>query len=121
MKVISVFKAAGDFAENKDIARDLRTKELMPALRLRQQVVVDFTRVSLSTQSFVHALISDAIRMHGAQCLDRIAFKGCNDAIQALVSTVCDYMQDGTHDPGESTKRERIPEGRKQTNPKPKS
>ena len=104
MKRISVFKAAGDFAENKDIARNLRTEQLMPSLRLGEPIVIDFTRVSLSTQSFVHALISDAIRQHGAKCLDRIKFKGCNEAIQALVSTVCDYMQDSTHNPEAPTK-----------------
>jgi hypothetical protein len=99
---INVFDAAGDFAENKDIARKLRTEQVMPALRDGGSIVIDFTGVSLSTQSFVHALISDALRKHGASVLEKIAFKGCNDAIKALVSTVCDYMQDSTHAPIEA-------------------
>jgi hypothetical protein len=95
MKTVKVFAAAGDFAENKDTARALRIEVLMPALEQRERVIVDFSGVSLSTQSFIHALISDAIRQYGTDVLDRISFKGCNSAIRALVSTVCDYMQDG--------------------------
>jgi len=94
---ISVYKVAGDFAENKDVAKELRTTLLMPALQKGKSVTLDFTNVSLSTQSFVHALVSDAIRKHGIGVLDQLSFKGCNPAIQALVSTVCDYMQDTAH------------------------
>jgi len=104
---IDVFAVAGDFAENKDVARALRVETLMPALESGKEVVVDFTKVSLSTQSFVHALISDAIRKHGIDVLDRLAFRGCNAAIRALVATVCDYMQDTTHAESEETKPER--------------
>jgi len=97
MTVVKVFQAAGDFAENKDIARQLRTEQLMPALDRGEKVLIDFANVSLSTQSFIHALISDALRKHGAGILDRLQFKGCNPPVQALIATVCDYMQDSTH------------------------
>jgi hypothetical protein len=97
MTIVKVFAAAGDFAENKDVARQLRTEQLMPALDSGQKVVVDFEGVSLSTQSFIHALISDALRKHGARVLDNIQFRKCNPAVQALIATVCDYMQDSTH------------------------
>jgi hypothetical protein len=97
MTTVKVFEAAGDFAENKDVARKLRTEQLMPALDSGQKVIVDFEGVSLSTQSFIHALISDALRKHGASVLDNIQFRKCNRAVQALIATVCDYMQDSTH------------------------
>jgi len=97
MTIVKVFEAAGDFAENKDVARQLRTEQLMPALETGQKIIVDFDRVSLSTQSFIHALISDALRKHGASVLDNIQFRKCNPAVQALIATVCDYMQDSTH------------------------
>jgi hypothetical protein len=97
MTVLKVFQAAGDFAENKDIARQLRTEELMPALDRGEKVVIDFEKVSLSTQSFIHALISDALRSYGSAVLDEVQFRKCNPAVRALIATVCDYMQDSTH------------------------
>ena len=97
MTTIDVFTAAGDFAENKDVARKLRTEQLMPALERGEKVVIDFEKVSLSTQSFVHALISDALRKHGADILERISFKRCNAPVRTLIATVCDYMQDSGH------------------------
>lgn len=97
MIIVKVFEAAGDFAENKDVARQLRIEQLMPALESGQKVTVDFEGVSLSTQSFIHALISDALRKHGASVLDSIQFPKCNAAVRALIATVCDYMQNSTH------------------------
>ena len=97
MTTIRVYDAAGDFAENKDIAKDLRMGQLMPAIKVGDEVTIDFNHVSLATQSFVHALMSDALRQHGAGVLDRVVFKGCNEAIKVLVETVCDYMQDSAH------------------------
>jgi hypothetical protein len=97
MTRVKVYSLAGDFAENKDIARQLRTQKVMPALQRSGKVVIDFENVSLSTQSFIHALISDALREHGPEVLDRIEFKNCNPAVKTLIATVCDYMQDSTH------------------------
>jgi hypothetical protein len=97
MTIVKVFRAAGDFAENKDIARQMRVEELMPALERGEKVVIDFENVSLATQSFVHALISDALRKYGSAVLERIQFKKCNPAVQTLIATVCDYMQDSSH------------------------
>jgi len=95
---IGIHEIAGDFAENKDLAKKLRTEKIMPAIKAGESLVIDFSRVSLSTQSFIHALISDAMRKHGMEVLDLISFKGCNPAVKALISTVCDYMQDTGHD-----------------------
>ena len=69
MNIIEIYKTAGDFAENKDIAREIRVNILMPALLKNELVTIDFSKVSLSTQSFIHALISDAIRKHGLNVL----------------------------------------------------
>ncbi|MCG5106618.1 STAS-like domain-containing protein, partial [Candidatus Saccharibacteria bacterium] len=55
---------AGSFAENKDIAKDIRLKQIMPALEKREKVIVDFTGVDGATQSFIHAMISDPIRKY---------------------------------------------------------
>lgn len=94
MKTIYINKLAGVFAENKDIARDLRQGVLMPTLEKQSEITIDFIGVEGATQSFVHALISDAIRQYGSEVLERIIFKNCNPAIQGIIMIVADYMQE---------------------------
>ena len=94
MITIQLHKIVGDFAENKDIARDVRENELLPALEKGNEVVVDFGGITGATQSFVHALISEAIRRHGSDVLDRISFKNCNEVIQKIITIVTEYMQE---------------------------
>ena len=95
MKRIEVRAHAGAFAENKDIARDLRLQEIVPALERKEDVVIDFARVDAVTQSFIHALISDLLRKYGGAVLDRIEFKSCNDTVKKIITIVADYMQEG--------------------------
>lgn len=95
MMTIDMFERAGAFAENKDIARGIRVNELLPALEKHEPVTLNFERVSSTTQSFVHALISDAIRKHGIDVLDDITFKDCNDNVKQLIKIVAEYMQQG--------------------------
>jgi len=95
MKQIDIFEKAGSFAENKDIARDIRLSEIIPALEKKEEVVLDFDRVAAATQSFIHALISDIIRKYGNDILDRILFKSCNETIKQIINIVIDYMQEG--------------------------
>jgi len=65
----------------------------MPALERGDSLVIDFEGVSSATQSFVHALISEAMRRFGADVLDRIDFKGCNQTLRQVIQIVADYMQ----------------------------
>jgi hypothetical protein len=95
MITINLFKIAGSFAENKDLARDVRIKQIIPALENSEEVVLDFEQIDAATQSFVHALISDLIRKYGIEVLDSVSFKSCNDKIQKIISIVIDYMQEG--------------------------
>lgn len=92
MKTIQVFLLAGSFAENKDVARNIRTKEILPALE-SGVVVLDFENVQSTTQSFIHALISDLIREKGDEVLDKITFKNCNVTVQKIIGIVVEYMQ----------------------------
>jgi hypothetical protein len=94
MKKIILQENVGSFAENKDVAREIREQLIKPALAAGVDVVLDFEGVSMATQSFIHALISDPIRIYGANVLDQIEFKNCNESIKTLVTVVCDYMQD---------------------------
>lgn len=95
MKRIDIHTHTGDFAENKDVARDLRLNEIIPALDAKEDVVLDFKRVEAATQSFIHALISDLLRKYGTHVLDRIEFKSCNDIVKKIITIVVDYMQEG--------------------------
>lgn len=91
---IRIFDKVGSFAENKDKAREIREEEIEPALKDGKKVILNFEGVTLATQSFIHAMISEPIRSGGRAVLDRIMFKNCNETIRTLVSVVCDYMQD---------------------------
>jgi hypothetical protein len=95
MKRIDVFAHAGAFAENKDVARDLRVKEILPALERNEDVVLDFKQVDAVTQSFIHALISDLLRKRGSDVLDHVEFKSCNETVKKIITIVADYMQEG--------------------------
>jgi hypothetical protein len=94
MTTVKIFKKVGQFAENKDIAKDIRLKKLIPALEKKKKIVLDFENVEGATQSFIHALISDLIRKYGNEVLDSIQFKSCNETIKAIITIVVDYMQE---------------------------
>ena len=94
MKTIRVFDRAGAFAENKDVARDIRLKEIIPAFKKNEEIVLDFSDVDAATQSFIHALISDILRKYGSGALERIAFRSCNETVKKIIGIVADYMQE---------------------------
>ncbi len=94
MKEIAIFDRAGRDAENKDIGRDIRIKEILPALEKHEEVILNFARVETATQSFVHSLISDVMRKYRDDALERVSFKSCNDTIKQIIGIVVQYMQD---------------------------
>lgn len=91
---IKLLPKIGVFAENKDIARDIRVNELIPLLEKGEVVVLDFQGIDGTTQSFVHALISDLIRKFGIEVLDKVLFKNCTKNVQKIIKIVVDYMQE---------------------------
>ena len=93
-QIISIYDEVGQFAENKDTARSLRLKKILPALDAGDIVILDFKRVSSTTQSFIHALISDVIRTKGINVLDKMLFKNCNEVVKAVIEIVVEYMQE---------------------------
>ena len=90
---IKIFEKTGEFAENKDVARDIRLKEIMPELKKGNDIILNFNGVSSATQSFIHALISEVIRKETIEVLDKIEFKNCNDTLKKIISIVTEYMQ----------------------------
>lgn len=91
---IKIYELTGNFAENKDIARNIRINKIIPCLNKKEKVILNFSKVKSSTQSFIHALISEVIRKKGPNVLDEIYFKNCNTTIQKIIEIVIEYMQD---------------------------
>ena len=91
---INLFESVGSFAENKDIARGIRINSIIPALDRNEKVILNFDKIESTTQSFIHALISDIIRIKGIEALDKIFFKNCNNKIKKIIEIVVEYMQE---------------------------
>jgi hypothetical protein len=95
MTIIRIKSRAGEFAEDKDVAADIRSVTIMPTIYSGGNVCLDFSGVQGATQSFVHALICDTIRTYGTGVLDRIEFKACNPTIKTVIEIVVEYSQHG--------------------------
>lgn len=83
------------FAENKDEAGSLRREILLPALDRGDEVLIDFAAIRYATQSFVHALIGEALNKYGEEFLDRVEFKNCSPQLQSVIELVVDYSLGG--------------------------
>lgn len=83
------------FAEDKDYARTLRQEKILPGLESGGSVTLDFALVKYATQSFVHALIGEALKKHGEPVLDRIEFQNCTPQLQSVIELVVDYSLGG--------------------------
>lgn len=97
MKVIKIKKEVGIFAGNKDLAKEIRVNIIIPSIKV-EDIVIDFEGVEGTTQSFVHALISDVIRKEGIEVIDKMFFKNCNNNIKQIIEIVIDYMQESSQD-----------------------
>lgn len=91
---IAMLPLVGSFAENKEVARRLRIEQIMPALSRGELVVLDFDGVTGTTQSFVHALISDALREQPEVAFDNLYFKNASPDVRKIVEIVYRYMQE---------------------------
>lgn len=93
-EIIKIKDYAGTFAENKDRAKELRINIITPALSNKKEVELDFKGVTGTTQSFIHALISEPIRQFRDLALDNLEYKNCSDEVKEIIKTVYDYMQE---------------------------
>src|SRR3989338_271110 len=85
---------AGRFAENKDEAAEKRKKFILPELKAGKTIVLDYEGVTSTTQSFTHALISQALRTFGPKkALSKILFRNCNENVKRIIGIVVEYMQ----------------------------
>jgi hypothetical protein len=97
-QTIELLSQTGDFAEDKDLAATIRETAIRPALRGGHQVAIDFYGIGLTTQSFVHALISDLLRSNGESLLERIEFKRCSAGVKGIIETVVQYSLETIED-----------------------
>ncbi|WP_423779703.1 STAS-like domain-containing protein [Cellulosimicrobium cellulans] len=88
-----VFQYAGAFAGDKDAAARLRDEALRPRLLKGRRAILDFDKVELATQSFIHALLAAIVREDPSR-LEKIDFKHCNDDIQSVIEIVVEYAQE---------------------------
>ncbi len=88
---LRLFQYVGDFAEDKDWAAVFRDQAVRPVLERGDKIILDFEKITLTTQSFVHALISDILRTEGENVLDRIEFKNCVAGVKGIIETVVQY------------------------------
>jgi len=89
--IVKIVDLCGDFAENKDIAREIRESISPTFYKGQEKIILDFTGVDSSTQSFVHALISSFFHKKGEEALNIFEFKGCTKAVKSLITTVINY------------------------------
>lgn len=94
MMTIKLLAITGSFAENKDTARNLRMSKIIPSLKKGENIVIDFAGVEGTTQSFIHALVSDLMRQNGPEILEKISFKNCDESIKKIITIVATYMQE---------------------------
>jgi hypothetical protein len=94
-KVIQLPPGIVGFAEDKDQARSIRLAMLLPALDQGEEVVLDFRDVKYATQSFIHALLSEALHKYGEDLLDRVEFRNCTPQLRSVIELVVDYSLGG--------------------------
>lgn len=88
---IRIFDLAGAFAEDKDAARKIRVENILPSLQKSEAVVLNFGKVAVATQSFIHALVSEVLRSQGEKALELLEFKSCNPTVKSVILTVIEY------------------------------
>jgi uncharacterized protein DUF4325 len=93
--IIEIPSGAAGFAEDKEQARQLRISRILPALEKNEKVVLDFKSVRNATQSYIHALIGQALRRFGESALDLVDFKNCSPSIRSVIELVVDYSLGG--------------------------
>jgi hypothetical protein len=91
---IEVGADAGGFAEDKVRAATLREERVLPSLRAGRPVVLDFLGVSLTTQSFVHALLAKPVRQFRQRVADLLFLQRTRPQVLSVLSLVLSYLND---------------------------
>ena len=81
--------AVEPFAEDNATANQIRDRELRPRIETGEPVVLDFAGVRSPTQSFVHALLSEILKIPGS--LVRLSFVNCTPSAREILKAVAAY------------------------------
>ena len=104
MKTVSLLEEVGSFAEDKDKAASIRNDVILPELAQNRSILIDFNGITLVTQSFIHALISQALREKGEKALKIITFKNCTTLAKGIIETVVQYVLESIEQEKQPTK-----------------
>jgi uncharacterized protein DUF4325 len=96
--IIEIPTGPSGFAEDKDQARQLRTSKVLPSLEKGRRIELDFLNIRYATQSYIHALIGEALQKFGDSALDLMEFKNCTDSVRSVIELVVDYSLGGFPD-----------------------
>jgi len=92
-------EVGGSFAESKEQAKQVRMQKILPALNRGEEVILDFAGITFATQSFIHALIAEAVRVEEPQPgLDLLVFRNCAAEVKSIIEVVVSYAQDDWSD-----------------------
>jgi hypothetical protein len=94
-KEIKVHPGIAKFAEDKDEAKKIRIEQILPYLASGENIVIDFGEVEFATQSFIHALIGEALNQYKENALDRIEFRNCSQQLRRIIELVVNYSLGG--------------------------
>jgi hypothetical protein len=89
--IIQIKEQAGEFAQDKELAKLLRENILFPAIAKRNLVILNFDGVTGATQSFIHALIGVVLQQYGEESLEWLEFKNCQSGVKSIILTVIEY------------------------------
>jgi hypothetical protein len=92
---IKILPNINSFAEDKDDAKHIRVNKILPSLINGENVILDFSDVKFSTQSYIHALIGEPLKQYGEDLLDRIEFKSCSIQVKNVIELVVNYSLSG--------------------------
>lgn len=94
-KKVFIKELAGDFAENKEVAKEIRNNFILPKLEKGQEAIIDFKDVDGATQSFIHAMISEPIRKYYDKGFENLlVFANANEDVKEIINIVYRYMQE---------------------------
>lgn len=93
MKTIKLKEEFGsNYLQNKDIAKSLREKVVMPTLKRGNKLTLDFDNVDFATQSCLHALFSYALHHGEKNVIKNIIFKNVKEKeLKDIIKTVVEY------------------------------
>jgi hypothetical protein len=94
-ETITITAGPSGFAEDKDQAKELRTTRILPAMERGEEVVLDFSGVRYATQSYIHALIGEALQRYREAALQKLEFRNCVSALRSVIELVVDYSLGG--------------------------